>query len=101
MLQGALMSCRSATLCAPMILCLLAFLTRPAAHGESRPPATLPMNRPPTPSLSPLWGGGARRAGEGAGLWKARAGFLQRLARTKLVDYLYAKGPAPPPTSVW
>src|SRR5882762_3896822 len=34
MLQGALMSCRSATLCAPTILCLLAFLTRPAAHGE-------------------------------------------------------------------
>src|SRR5437660_3512699 len=36
MLQGALMSCRSATLCAPAILCLLAFLpcTRPAAYGE-------------------------------------------------------------------
>ena len=64
MLQAALMSCRSATLCAPTILCLLAFLTRPAAHGEVRPPATLPMNRPLTPSLSPI-------GGEGAGSWEA------------------------------
>jgi len=88
------MSCRSATLCAPMILCLLAFLTRPAAHGESRPPATLPMNRPLTPSLSPIGGEGARRAGEGAGSWNASADFSQRLARTNLLIYLNAKGHA-------
>ena len=77
-----------------MILCLLAFLTRPAAHGESRPPATLPMNRPLTPSLSPIGGEGARRAGEGAGSCNASADFSQRLARTNLLIYLNAKGHA-------
>src|SRR5207249_3750740 len=98
MLQGALMSCRSATLCAPTILCLLAFLTRPAAHGEVRSPATLSMNRLPVAAsrqsaagwLLPRTAALCRDAATPRVM--ASADFSQRLARTNLLIYLNAKG---------